>query len=740
MVRENDGQKGERADLVRALAYAAECLLSDTDCEQRLGEVLREVGSAVGATRAALYEIHPGDPGGARFSLEAEWRIDPAAPDAGTRAFPRWLLALSQGGAIFGPVTSLPVGERDALTLEGIGAILAVSVPALTSGHRGALVFENAGTDREWAQPELQFAMAIAHALGAAFIQERARHDLLNAEARYRAIVEAQTELICRFQPDGRVTFANEAYGRRLGLSPVRALEVSLWNALPPDAVRMIQKAIAGLVPGGLPATVLHRIVLHDGSDMWVQWELVAIPRPTGGLLEYQAVGADVTERQRLMVQLEHEAFFDELTGIANRRLFEDRGRRAIAAARARPRSAALLLIDLDRFKHLNDSLGHAAGDEALVEIARRLEREVRSVDTLARMGGDEYAILLAGADEAEAAALGHRLAASIGQSLVVQGHPVRLSASIGVALFPRAGRTLEDLLRHADTAMYRAKSEGGGVRFFDETIDGPAQERLGLESDLREALEAGQLDIHFQPVRRVGTGAIVGAEALCRWDHLVRGAVPPSTFLPAIEGTNLAEVLDFWVLRRALRQAGAWRRAGWKGWISVNLVPRTLVSPTLLREVAAAIEESAVDPAAVVIEMTEHALAEPCKVLPVFQGLRESGVRLAIDDFGAGHASFAYLENLPVDMLKVDQQFVRRPWRQLGSGTLVQTMVGLGHSLGLQVLAEGIETEEQLASVGESGCDLGQGFLLGRPLPSRAFTDLVFGGPAGQAVPRGTA
>ncbi len=737
----NEEPKGERAGaLVRALAYAAECLLSDTDCEQRLGEVLSEIGSALGATRAALYEILQGDPGGARFVLDAEWRRDPACTQAGTRAFPRWVLALSQGGAIFGPVSSLPVGEREALSLEGIRSVLAVSVPVLTSGNRGALVFENAGSGNEWAQAELQFAMAIAHALGAAFVQERARHDLLNAEARYRAIVEAQTELICRFQPDGRVTFANEAYGRRLGLSPVRTLEVSLWNALPPDAVRTIQKALGALIPGGLPATVLHRIVLHDGSDMWVQWEIVAIARPTGGLLEFQAVGTDVTERQRLMVQLEHEAYYDELTGIANRRMFEDRGRRALASARARPRNAALLLIDLDRFKHLNDSLGHAAGDEALIEIARRLEREVRSADTLARMGGDEYAILLAGADEAEAAAVGNRLAVSIGQPLVVQEHTVRLSASIGVALFPRAGRTLEDLLRHADTAMYRAKSEGGGVRFFDETIDGPAQERLGLESDLREALEAGQLEIHFQPVRIVGSGSIIGAEALCRWDHMVRGAVPPATFLPAAEGTELAEVLDFWVLRRALKQASVWRRSGWKGWISVNLVPRTLTSAALMRELSAAIEESGIEAGSLVIEMTEHALAEPCKVLPIFRQLRELGVRLAIDDFGAGHASFSYLENLPVDMLKVDQQFVRRPWRQLGSGTLVQTMVGLGHSLGMQVLAEGIETEEQLIAVAEAGCDLGQGFLLGRPLPARAFSDLISAAGAGIPAPRGTA
>lgn len=726
--------------LVQALAYAAECLLSDPDCEHRLGEVLMEVGRAVSATRAAIYDLAPAESNGRQARIVAEWRRNGAEAAAGTRAFPRWILALSQGGAIFGPVASLPTGEQEALSREGVKSVMAVSVAMMPSGHHGALVFEDAAREHEWTQADLQFAMAIAHALGAAFVQERARHDLLNAEARYRAIVETQTELICRFQPDGRVTFANEAYARRLALTPARALEVSLWNALPPDAVTMIQRAAGSLTPGGLPATVLHRIPFSDGSEMWVQWEVVAIATPTGGLLEYQAVGTDVTERQRLMVQLEHEAYFDELTGIANRRMFESRSRRDLAAARARPRSAALLLVDLDRFKHLNDSLGHAAGDEALVEIARRLERLVRSGDTLARMGGDEYAVLLPGANEAEAAAVGERILESVARPVTVQEHTVRLSASVGAAMFPRGGRTLEDLLRHADTAMYRAKSEGGGLRFYDERIDGPAQERLGLESDFQEALEGGRIELTFQPVRAFRTGEIVGSEALARWDHPVRGDVPPAAFLPAVEETPTAEALDRWVLGEALRQLSGWRRAGWKGWVSVNLTERTLLSKDLVQMVAGHLQAANCEADSLLIEITEHILAEPSRILPAFHGLRELGVRLAIDDFGAGHASFAYLENFPVDILKVDQQFVRRPWRQLRAGALVPTMVGLGHSLGIQVLAEGIETEDQFASVRDAGCDLAQGFLLGRPLPAGPFVELILGRRPGNEAARGTA
>lgn len=726
--------------LVQALAYAAECLLSDPDCEHRLGEVLTEIGRAVGATRTAIYDLAPAESNGRQARLVAEWRRNGAAAEAGTRAFPRWILALSQGGAVFGPVSSLPTGEQEALSREGVRSVMAVSVAMMPSGHHGALVFEDTVREHEWTQADLQFAMAIAHALGAAFVQERARHDLLNAEARYRAIVETQTELICRFQPDGRVTFANEAYARRLGLTPARALEVSLWNALPPDAVTMIQKAAGSVAPGGLPASVLHRIPFHDGSEMWVQWEVVAIATPTGGLLEYQAVGTDVTERQRLMVQLEHEAYFDELTGIANRRMFESRGRRDLAAARARPRSAALLLVDLDRFKHLNDSLGHAAGDEALVEIARRLERVVRSGDTLARMGGDEYAVLLPGANEAEAAAVGERILDAVSRPLTVQDRSVRLAASVGAAMFPRGGHTLEDLLRHADTAMYRAKSEGGGLRFYDENLDGPAQERLGLESDFREALDLGQVEVTFQPVRTFRSGEIVGAEALARWDHAVRGDVPPATFLSAVEETPTAEALDRWVIREALRQLAGWRHAGWRGWVSVNLTQRTILSKGLVPMVAELLSGAGVEPEALLIEMTEHILADPSRILPAFHGLRNLGVRLAIDDFGAGHASFAYLENFPVDVLKVDQQFVRRPWRQLRAGALVPTMVGLGHSLGMQVLAEGIETEDQFSSVRDAGCDLGQGFLLGRPLPAGPFEDLLLGRRNGNGAARGTA
>lgn len=726
--------------LVQALAYAAECLLSDPDCEHRLGEVLTEIGRAVTATRAAIYDLAPGESNGRQARLVAEWRRNGAAANAGTRAFPRWILALSQGGAIFGPVATLPTGEQEALSREGVKSVMAVSVAMMPSGHHGALVFEDAAREHEWTQADLQFAMAIAHALGAAFAQERARHDLLNAEARYRAIVETQTELICRFQPDGRVTFANEAYARHLGLTPARALEVSLWNALPPDAVTMIKKAAGSVAPGGLPATVLHRIPYVDGSEMWVQWEIVAISTATGGLLEYQAVGTDVTERQRLMVQLEHEAYFDELTGIANRRMFEARGRRDLAAARARPRSAALLLVDLDRFKHLNDSLGHAAGDEALVEIARRLEHVVRSGDTLARMGGDEYAVLLPGANEAEAAAVGERILDAVSRPLNVQERTVRLAASVGAAMFPRGGHTLEDLLRHADTAMYRAKSEGGGLRFYDESLDGPAQERLGLESDFREALDLGQIEVTFQPVRTFRSGEIVGVEALARWDHAVRGDVPPGAFLSAVEDTPTAETLDRWVIGEALRHLSGWRRAGWRGWVSVNLTQRTILSKGLVPMVAESLESAGIEAESLLVELTEHILADPSRVLHAFHGLRNLGVRLAIDDFGAGHASFAYLENFPVDILKVDQQFVRRPWRQLRAGALVPTMVSLGHSLGMQVLAEGIETEEQFSSVRDAGCDLGQGFLLGRPLPAVALEELLLGRRNGNGAARGTA
>ncbi|KAF0247070.1 MAG: PAS/PAC sensor-containing diguanylate [Planctomycetota bacterium] len=703
--------------LVRALAFAAESFLTAERWDRSLGDVVAEFGSALGVCRGAVY----GTEGSSTAQAPCfEWRADPEMPIPGPRSFPRWDGALRQGGAIFGPVSDLPPEERDPLLAEGVQSVLAVAIHAGTEWW-GMFLFEDI-RERDWSRSELQVVMAASHTLGAALIQDRARHDLRDAEARYRTILQSQTELICRFHADGRLTFANEAFRRRTGFDSEKDGR-SLWNVLSDGASGAMRSALNDLQAGGLPVTIENSITLSDGSEFWLQWSVQAIPHDAGGALEYQAVGTDVTERRRLTAQLEREAHFDELTGIANRRMFAYRSRRALGLARREGWTSALLLIDLDRFKHINDSLGHAAGDEALIQVAARLQDEVREADVLARMGGDEFAILFAHVDKEVVAGLGLRLMEAIELPLHVQGHAVQLSASIGIAVFPRDHSDLEDLLRHADTAMYRAKAEGGGVRFYNESLDSEAQEHFVLESDLREALEKGQLEVHFQPVTRLDSQKVIGAEALCRWRHPTRGMVPPSKFLAAVEGSALAAVLDQWVISSAVQQLAAWRKSGWPGWISVNLSPRTIQAKGLSLMLQLLLKESGVDPGGLVIELTEHVLADPGRVLPIFHKLRELGVRLAVDDFGAGHASFGYLEQFPIDILKVDQQFVKRPWRRMGSDHLVKTIAELGHSLGIQVLAEGIETPEQLAWIRDAGCDLGQGYLFGKPVPGSDFS-----------------
>ncbi|MBI2922392.1 MAG: EAL domain-containing protein [Planctomycetes bacterium] len=691
--------------------------MSTSDWEERLGDVLAELGRALGATRAALYEAR------ARTQPmpRVEWRETPPPGSGGTRAFPRWIDALSHGGAILGPVAGLPPEEREPLAAEGVRSVLAVSVFAGNLWW-GSMLLEDSVREREWSHDELQVVMAAARALGAAFVHERALRDLKVAEARYHAIVEDQTELICRFDDHGSLTFINEAFAHRFGLPHDVARGTSLQRVLPGEAEGTIRSILGTLLPGGLPAAVEHVLVLADGGEVWVRWSIRAIADASGGLLEYQAVGTDVTERRHLMEELEHEAYYDDLTGIANRRMFTDRGRRDLSLARREGWSAALLLVDLDRFKDVNDSLGHAAGDDALTQIAGRLERAIRLESLLARMGGDEYAVLVSKLADAEIAAVGRRLMDAIEAPLLVHDHTVRLSASIGVAVFPRDGNDLEDLMRHADAAMYRAKARGGGIRFYNENIDSQAQERFGLESDLREALESGALRLHYQPVRKLETGKVIGGEALCRWSHPGRGAVPPSKFIELVEGSELGVGLDRWVTTTAIGQLGAWRAVGWEGWLSVNLSPRTIEVPGLAGWLRGLLSAAGVPPGALVLEMTERVLAEPERVVPVFRELRELGVQVAVDDFGAGYASFAYLEQFPLDLLKIDQQFVRRPWSQVRADAIVRSMVALGHSLGLQALAEGIETREQLASVRDAGCDCGQGFLLGRPVPADEF------------------
>jgi diguanylate cyclase (GGDEF)-like protein/PAS domain S-box-containing protein len=438
----------------------------------------------------------------------------------------------------------------------------------------------------------------------------------------------------------------------------------------------------------------------------------------------------DISDRKRFETQLIEQAVVDPLTGLPNRRSFIER----LAEAQSAPGAdhLAVLFLDLDRFKVVNDSLGHGAGDRLLTEVGARLREAVRPTDLVARFGGDEFVALCRSVlDESRAVAIAERLAHAVSAPISVEGNDVYVTASIGIALADER-LSPEDLLRAANTAMHRAKRWSRPNQVFDEAMRVRSAERLTMESALHRALERDEFRLHYQPAVSLIDGRIVGVEALLRWEHPGRGLVLPAEFIPVAEESGLIVPIGRWVLEEACRQAERWRRFGRETWLSLNLSAHQLTAPGLVEEVRVALEETSADPARLHLEITESALMEDTESVDrVVRALKDLGVRLSIDDFGTGYSSLAHLKRLAVDTLKIDRSFVDGLGREAEDTAIVMAVLGMARSLGLTVVAEGVETEEQLDALRDLGCTLAQGFFFARPEPPESVARRLSRQPA---------
>ena len=448
----------------------------------------------------------------------------------------------------------------------------------------------------------------------------------------------------------------------------------------------------------------------------------------------YQEAREELEERKRLEAQLTHQAFHDPLTRLANRALVYDRIAHALARTARHQTPLAVLLLDLDGFKTINDSLGHAAGDQLLVTVAERLTDCLRSTDTVARLGGDEFAILLEDlADRQEAVAVAERILESLCAALSLSGKDVTISTSIGIAVTASGAESTDDLIRDADLALYSAKRQGKNrAQLFAPHMHAAALERLELEAELRRAVQQQEFSLVYQPIVAVAGNQIIGLEALLRWQHPQRGFVSPAEFIPVAEETGLIVPLSQWVLRQACRQARRWQMqspAAANLRIGVNLSPRYAQSPGLVADVAQALQAAGLDPRCLVLEITESVMMqETATTIDTLQALRTLGVRLAMDDFGTGYSSLGYLQRFPLDSLKIDRAFVSRLGHDAEADAIVQAIITLAHTLNLQVTGEGIETAEQRDALLRLGCDHGQGYYFARPMEPAAVDRLLAG------------
>jgi diguanylate cyclase (GGDEF)-like protein len=430
--------------------------------------------------------------------------------------------------------------------------------------------------------------------------------------------------------------------------------------------------------------------------------------------------GASRTLRQQAEVN-EHQALHDALTDLPNRTLFHDRVGQALAVSRREHIPLAVMIMDLDRFKEVNDTLGHASGDELLIQAGVRLRAALRESDTVARLGGDEFGVLLPKVvDSAAAASVARKLRKALEEPFTIHGLALQIEASVGIALYPEHGDDVHSLLQRADVAMYVAKEQPGGCEIYAKERDDYSPDRLTMLTELRRAIDQGELVLHYQPKAELRSGEVKGVEALVRWSHPVRGLTLPDEFIPLAQKTGVIVPLTFFVLNEALRQCRTWQLEGLDLCVSVNLSARNLLDVHLPDTVGELLGRWEVSPSLLELEITESTiLADPIRAMHVLSRLSGMGVRLAIDDFGTGYSSLAYLKRLPVDELKIDKSFVQGMEEDENDAVIVRSTIDLGRNLGLRVVAEGVETAEAWSRLVVLGCDAAQGYYLSRPVPA---------------------
>jgi diguanylate cyclase (GGDEF)-like protein/PAS domain S-box-containing protein len=470
------------------------------------------------------------------------------------------------------------------------------------------------------------------------------------------------------------------------------------------------------------PLFAEYRMIAKDGRVVWVSEKAQAVVDEATGVSYWQGVMVDITERKRTEDELLHRTLHDSLTELPNRLYFYEAVTQAIAGAQGRGQ-LAILLIDLDRFKEINDTLGHHYGDLLLCEFAGALRRHLRPPDTLARLGGDEFALLLHVEGDAAAAATSalHRIEELVAQPYQIEGLPLSIEASIGVACYPGDGEDVDQLLQHADIAMYAAKRNGAGHAFYERSTNGNGDDRrrLGMLGELRRAIAERELVLHYQPKLDLRSKRIDRVEALVRWQHPTDGLVPPVQFIPLAEQTGLIKPLTLYVLDSALQQCRRWLDDGRSISVSVNISPRNLNDCGFPEEVEQLLRLHDVPPECLLLEVTERGIiADPARAETTLRTLSDMGVHIALDDFGAGHSSLAFLARLPLDQIKIDRSFVTDLDTNTGNDVIVRSIISLGHQLGLEVVGEGVETMEVETRLEAYGCDLVQGFMLTPALP----------------------
>jgi diguanylate cyclase (GGDEF)-like protein/PAS domain S-box-containing protein len=619
----------------------------------------------------------------------------------------------------------------EARTIVGSESIDWLGVPLVSHPRAiGALVVQSYSGLVRYTERDKDLLEFVSAQVAAAIERKLAENALRESEERHRLLADNAADVIWTLDKEGgRRTYISPSVTKLRGYTVAELMQQPLFDAFTPDSAQDFKRYVDSVAAG--IADPSYRVELQqpckDGSTVWVEATVTSMTTANGEIVGFLGVSRDISERKQQATRIEYLAFYDALTRLPNRALFQDRLGHALGTAERRGQSVALLFMDLDRFKEINDSLGHAIGDQVLIEVARRLQANARQEETLARLGGDEFVLVAEGADQEAAAMIAERMLEALVEPIVVTGNIVSVRGSIGLALYPEDGETPDDLIRHTDIAMYRAKANGGGFRFYQPDMGIDLEKRLRMTARLSAAMDAGRLELFYQPHLSLETGRLRGAEALLRWHDGEFGWVSPAEFISIAEERGMMGPLGDWVLATACRQLKAWRESGldFPGRLAVNVSARQLHDPEIADRLQAIVRDAGLTPNMFELELTESSMmADPEGAVAIMETLSNAGFSLAIDDFGTGYSSLSYLKRFSVDRIKIDISFVRDMLSNNDDYAIVKAIIAMADSLGLETTAEGVELVEQAKALSELGCDFVQGYHFGRPQPAHMFEE----------------
>jgi diguanylate cyclase (GGDEF)-like protein/PAS domain S-box-containing protein len=717
-----------RARQQAALAELGQAALTRADVGLLVGQTCAVVEWALGASYVSIVQAE--DDGGLalRFGVGGNGTFS-ACNDAAIEHKALLLCTFTLGAPfVFGGLVADARVNRDHLRdVHRVEAGVCIPIPGRPRAFGLLTVYND--DDRTFAPDEIDFVKAVADLAGAVILnagteeaRKQAEEERTKSEDRFRALVENAAEGIALIDARGELLYTGPSTERILGYHEDLTGR-NLFDLAHHDDAESARRNLRTLLDAD-NAVLSAELRLRHASGEW-RW----IEGTYKNLLFNRSVRAivmnyrDVTERKLSEETLQHLAYRDTLTDLPNRFLFHDRLEQAIEQARRRNAGVAVMYVDLDRFKVVNDTLGHTIGDRLLQVVSRRLRDVLRADDTIARLGGDEFAVIVPEVVRAEdAGSVGRKLIGALREPIVVEGHELHVTASVGISLFPSDGTDVETLLKHADAALYRSKDTGRNtVQLFASSMNRRYAERLELELSLHRALDHHELALVYQPVCDRATRTVRGFEALVRWNRPGYGVVNPAEFIRLAEETRLILPMGDWILRTACAQLRQWREQGLRDFhMAVNLSPHQLTQPQFIHSVHDALVSNGLAPSDLELEITEGAALQNLEwTLSVLDQLRTLGVGIAVDDFGTGQSSLVYLKRLPLTTLKIDREFLRDVQSDAADAAIFASIVQLGHSLGLYVIAEGIETEDDRRLVEDQRCDGMQGYLFSKPMPA---------------------